>query len=106
MHFFLLVNPGSNFAAFQAAATGNSTASASASASTTSAPAASGTAYPGSTSPTSSSPQVHQVVVGGTGKLFYTPSNITAAAGDVIMFQFQQKNHTITQVRGVCRYGY
>lgn len=91
------INPGSNFAAFQAAATGNSTASPSASASATSAPAASGTAYPGSTSPTSSSPQVHQVVVGGTGKLFYTPSNITAAAGDVIMFQFQQKNHTITQ---------
>ncbi|KIM87510.1 hypothetical protein PILCRDRAFT_815034 [Piloderma croceum F 1598] len=87
------INPGSNFAAFQAAATGNSTASTSA----TSAPAASSTAYPGSTTPTSSSPQVHQVVVGGTDKLFYTPSNITAAAGDVIMFQFQQKNHTITQ---------
>lgn len=89
------INPGNNFAAFQAAATGNSTASASASA--TSAPAASGTAYPGSTTPTSSSPQVHQVAVGGVGKLFYTPSNITAAPGDVITFQFQQKNHTITQ---------
>jgi len=92
------INPGSNFAAFQAAATGNSTTG-----SATSAPAT-GTgatstygSYPSSTAPTSASPQVHQVVVGGTGQLFYTPSNITAQVGDVIMFQFQQKNHTVTQ---------
>jgi len=89
------INPGNNFAAFQAAATGNSTASTSVSASASAtAPAASAT---GSTTPTSNNPQVHQVVVGGTNKIFYTPSNITAAPGDVIMFQFQQKNHTITQ---------
>jgi hypothetical protein len=113
---FHLVNPGSNFAAFQAAATGNSTT-----ASATTAPAATGTgvvtvtatvtvaggqavtttygSYPGSAAPTAVSPQVHQVVVGGTGKLFYDPSNITAQVGDVIQFQFQQKNHTVTQVR-------
>lgn len=99
----LLVNPGNNFPAFQAAATGNSTSNTTASA--TSAPATSGTgAYPGSATatPSSTSPQVHQVVVGGTGKLFYSPSNITAQVGDVIQFQFQQKNHTITQVRKIC----
>jgi hypothetical protein len=112
----LLVNPGSNFAAFQAAATGNATSNTTA----TTASAATGTgvvtvtatvtvsggqaitttygSYPGSASPTAASPQVHQVVVGGPNKLYYDPSNITAQVGDVIQFQFQQKNHTVTQV--------
>lgn len=111
------INPGSNFAAFQAAATGNSTASAAASA--TSAAVATGTApvtvtatvtvtggqtvtttyasYPGSAAPTSTTPQIHSVVVGGTNKLFYDPQNITAAIGDIISFQFMVKNHTVTQ---------
>lgn len=114
----IIVNPGSNFAAFQAAATGNSTASAAPSA--TSAAAATGTApvtvtatvtvtggqtvtttyasYPGSAAPTSTTPQVHNVVVGGTNKLFYDPQNITAEIGDIISFQFMVKNHTVTQV--------
>jgi plastocyanin len=39
----------------------------------------------------------HKVVVGGPGKLAFTPSSITAKAGDTITFQFQQKNHTVTQ---------
>jgi plastocyanin len=55
--------------------------------------------FPGSASPTAASSQVHQVVVGGPNKLYYDPSNITAQVGDVIQFQFQQKNHTVTQVR-------
>jgi hypothetical protein len=35
---------------------------------------------------------VHTVVVGGTGKLFFTPDHIVAAPRDQIVFQFQQKN--------------
>lgn len=40
---------------------------------------------------------VHQVVVGGTGKLLFTPDHITAAEGDVVQFVFKAKNHTATQ---------
>jgi len=38
-----------------------------------------------------------QITVGGNNLLAFSPSNITAAAGDVISFQFQSKNHTVTQ---------
>jgi plastocyanin len=78
------INPGNNLAQFQAAAKGGAT------------PAATSAAAPAA----SSSPPLsnnHQVVVGGPGKLLFTPSNITAKAGDTITFQFQQKNHTVTQ---------
>jgi plastocyanin len=106
------INPGNNFAAFQAAATGNSTGSSTSATSTAtgvvtvtatvtisdgSSVATTYGSYPGSPAPTSGSSTTHQVVVGGTGKLFYNPSNITAQIGDVIQFQFQQKNHTVTQ---------
>jgi len=111
------INPGSNFAAFQAAATGTSTNSTSNSTASGTSAADAGVvtvtatvtasggqiltttygSYPGSASPTAASSQVHTIVVGGTGKLFYTPSNISAQVGDVISFQFQQKNHTVTQ---------
>jgi len=107
------INPGNNFAAFQAAATGtsasNTTASTTAAAGTgvvtvTATVTVNGQAmtttygsFPGSAAPTSASPQVHQVVVGGPNRLYYDPSNITAQVGDVIQFQFQQKNHTVTQ---------
>jgi len=102
------INPGNNFPAFQAAATGNSTASATPTATgvvtVTATVTVSGSAvpttygsYPGSPAPTSGTSTTHQIVVGGTGKLFYDPSNITAQIGDVIEFQFQQKNHTVTQ---------
>jgi len=37
------------------------------------------------------------VQVGGNGALTYTPSNITAAVGDFIEFEFRDKNHTVTQ---------
>jgi len=84
------INPGNDFAAFQAAATGNSSTATA----TTSPPASTSLAAP---APASATPQVHQIVVGGPGKLFYSPSNITAQVGDVIQFQFQQKNHTVTQ---------
>ncbi|EGN96194.1 hypothetical protein SERLA73DRAFT_94255 [Serpula lacrymans var. lacrymans S7.3] len=109
------INPGSKFAAFQAAAMGNSTAnSTSASAATATSPSGAVTvtatvtvsggqtvtttygSYPGSASPTSGSGTDHKVIVGGPN-LTYTPSNITAQAGDTVTFQFMQKNHTATQ---------
>lgn len=41
---------------------------------------------------------VHTVVVGGpNGELTFTPSNISAEPRDVIVFEFQQKNHTASQ---------
>ncbi|KAH9928535.1 uncharacterized protein BXZ73DRAFT_90588 [Epithele typhae] len=40
----------------------------------------------------------HTVQVGGAGKLVYTPNELTGVAnGDVIQFQFMDKNHTVTQ---------
>jgi plastocyanin len=105
------INPGNNFAAFQAAATGGAASSATPSATSPSIVTVTATvtvsdgsavattygSYPGSAAPTSGASTTHQVVVGGTGKLYYDPSNITAQVGDVIQFQFQQKNHTVTQ---------
>jgi len=104
------VNPGTKFAAFQAAAnaTGNPAAATTAPATGVVTVTATVTvdgsdltttygSYPGSAAPTSLTSTDHQVVVGGTGKLFYTPSNITAQVGDTVTFQFQQKNHTATQ---------
>ncbi|KDQ59578.1 hypothetical protein JAAARDRAFT_33158 [Jaapia argillacea MUCL 33604] len=107
------INPGNQFAAFQAAATGGST---------TSAPAATATApsgvqtvtatvtvsgsvpvtttygsFPGSAAPTSVMSTDHRIVVGGTGVIAFTPANITAQVGDTITFEFRQKNHTVTQ---------
>jgi len=117
------INPGNKFAAFQAAAMGNSSAqqtSATASAVTSSA-AASATAPPPaqSTIATSSTPSTqpattisvpspsstitmgagtnHMVVVGGPSMLIFTPANITAQIGDTITFSFRQTNHTVTQ---------
>ncbi|KAG8743889.1 hypothetical protein FRC10_011179 [Ceratobasidium sp. 414] len=37
------------------------------------------------------------IAVGGNGALTYTPSNITAAVGDFVEFEFRDKNHTVTQ---------
>ncbi|KAG2752073.1 hypothetical protein P692DRAFT_20951803 [Suillus brevipes Sb2] len=85
------VNPGTQFAAFQAAAMGNTTASLS----TATTPTGVATATATST-PTSGTSTDHKVVVGGS-TLTYTPSNITAQVGDTVTFQFMQKNHTATQ---------
>jgi plastocyanin len=88
------VNPGNQLATFQAnaMASGNATTSV---APGYGSPAATAGAAGASSTPGLSNN--HQVVVGGTGKLFFTPSNITANPGDTITFQFQQKNHTVTQ---------
>ncbi|KAJ8522664.1 hypothetical protein ONZ45_g791 [Pleurotus djamor] len=98
------INPADRFAAFKAAATGGAASPPATSASsaqtgavtvtvtetvTISAPAASATAPAAST-------KDHRVIVGGPGKLFYDPANITAQIGDTVTFEFRQKNHTVT----------
>lgn len=93
------INPGDKFAAFQAAAMGNTTTTNSSSSSSSSASPAATSATPtttaSSTPPTSTSSD-HRVIVGGTS-LIFEPSNITAHPGDTITFEFHQKNHTATQ---------
>ncbi|KAI4152483.1 MAG: hypothetical protein LQ340_002883 [Diploschistes diacapsis] len=42
-------------------------------------------------------PQTHQVMVGGTAGLVYTPNTINAAIGDYVQFNFMSQNHTVTQ---------
>jgi len=37
------------------------------------------------------------VMVGGNSSLTFNPTSVTAAVGDTIAFQFQSKNHTVTQ---------
>lgn len=55
--------------------------------------------YPGSPNPTPASAEgaVHTVVVGGTGKLVFDPPFVDAQPRDTIIFEFRQKNHTVTQ---------
>jgi plastocyanin len=40
---------------------------------------------------------IHQVTVGGSAGLVFTPEAISAQPGDQVVFTFQQKNHTATQ---------
>ncbi|KAF8610513.1 hypothetical protein BDV93DRAFT_430391 [Ceratobasidium sp. AG-I] len=40
---------------------------------------------------------VHTVVVGGPGALTYTPACLWPAVGDIVNFEFHEKNHTATQ---------
>lgn len=40
---------------------------------------------------------VHTVVVGGAAGLVYTPSCLWPAVGDIVNFEFHEKNHTATQ---------
>ncbi len=107
------INPGNKFAAFQAAAMGNTTSVTGSSSSpaalattsstspvvstaTTPVPSSTPTPVPSST-PTSTTSQDHKIVVGGAGLLTFQPANITAQPGDTITFEFHQKNHTATQ---------
>ncbi|KAJ7221752.1 hypothetical protein GGX14DRAFT_430959 [Mycena pura] len=101
------VNPGDKFPAFQAAATGSAASAApSATASAgvvtvTATVTVNGepltTTYGSSASPAPTASSDHVVVVGGSAGLVYTPSNIAAQPGDTVTFQFQTKNHTVTQ---------
>ncbi|KAJ6569362.1 Cupredoxin [Mycena capillaripes] len=55
------------------------------------------TSYDGTPSPTfAAQPMDHLIKVGADG-LSYTPSNISAAIGDTVTFEFHPKNHTVTQ---------
>jgi plastocyanin len=55
--------------------------------------------YPNSPAPTPASAdgQIHKVIVGGPGKLTFDPPSISAQPRDVVVFEFHQKNHTVTQ---------
>jgi len=90
------INPGDKFAAFQAAAMGNSTTQSSAAATATSPAGSSVAPAATATSPSTSTSQDHKIIVGGTS-LTFQPANITAQPGDTITFEFHQKNHTATQ---------
>ena len=81
---FFAINPGDQFAAFQATAMGIAT------------PSVSATATASATAMTPSSSQDHRIIVSGSS-LTFQPANITAQPGDTITFEFHQKNHTITQ---------
>ena len=39
----------------------------------------------------------HTVVVGGNSTLSFNPPEVSAAVGDVVVYQFVSKNHTVTQ---------
>jgi plastocyanin len=55
--------------------------------------------YPNSPAPTPASAEgtVHKVIVGGPGKLAFDPPTVSALPRDTIVFEFHQKNHTVTQ---------
>jgi plastocyanin len=55
--------------------------------------------YPNSPAPTPVSAEgaVHKVVVGGTGILKFDPPFVSALPRDTVVFEFHQKNHTVTQ---------
>jgi len=89
------INPGNQFAAFQANAMGNT--STPASSVTTSAVVPTATTPATVSTPSSSTSQDHKIIVGGTNILAFQPANITAQPGDTITFEFHQKNHTATQ---------
>jgi len=57
------------------------------------------TSYPGSPQPTPASLEgnVHKVIVGGPGSLVFNPPSVQALPRDTIVFEFHQKNHTVTQ---------
>jgi plastocyanin len=56
--------------------------------------------YPGSPEPTPASLEgtVHKVIVGGpNASLVFDPPHVDAKPRDIIVFEFHQKNHTVTQ---------
>jgi plastocyanin len=52
---------------------------------------------PSASSAPSSSCMTHNVMVGGSAGLVYTPDQIMANVGDTVIFTFGVKNHTLTQ---------
>jgi len=54
--------------------------------------------YPNSPAPTpNAEPNVIKIVVGGTNGLVFDPPHVSANPRDIVMFEFQQKNHTATR---------
>ncbi|TEB39250.1 hypothetical protein FA13DRAFT_1619952 [Coprinellus micaceus] len=55
--------------------------------------------YPNSPDPTPATLEgkVHRVIVGGSNGNIFEPSRITALPRDTVVFEFRQKNHTVTQ---------
>jgi plastocyanin len=55
--------------------------------------------YPNSPAPTPVSPEgtEHRVKVGNNGALTFDPPSIAAGPRDTVVFEFQSKNHTVTQ---------
>ncbi|KAJ7214456.1 hypothetical protein GGX14DRAFT_360145 [Mycena pura] len=101
MVFSINANPNSakSFAAFQANAEASSSSTPTAGASSgskilvqKSAPASESSA----SAPASSGSDI-LVLVGQNNSLTFSPSNITAQVGDTVTFQFQSKNHSVTQ---------
>jgi len=52
---------------------------------------------PSSTGTATSAGATHSVIVGFNETLVYSPNEVVAEVGDVVVFQFINKNHTITQ---------
>ncbi|KAH8120110.1 Cupredoxin [Phellopilus nigrolimitatus] len=52
---------------------------------------------PVSSTASSAAAATHTVVVGGNSSLTFSPAEVSAQPNDVVVFQFQSKNHTITQ---------
>ncbi|RDL40998.1 uncharacterized protein BP5553_00977 [Venustampulla echinocandica] len=52
---------------------------------------------PGSTNPPTSTGAIHKVIVGADGQLKYRDNQVNAAIGDIIRFDFNSTNHTVTQ---------
>ncbi|KAF8894505.1 hypothetical protein BD779DRAFT_1660486 [Infundibulicybe gibba] len=82
------VNPGTQFAAFQAAAMGGTPPASSGSASATVASQ--------SQTATTSAPSSSASAKPPLSAANFSPSNITAQVGDTVTFEFRQKNHTVT----------
>jgi plastocyanin len=57
------------------------------------------TSYPHSPAPTPASlgGNTHRVIVGGPSGLVFDPPHIAALPRDTVVFEFRQKNHTVTQ---------
>ncbi|KAJ7770079.1 hypothetical protein B0H16DRAFT_1411208 [Mycena metata] len=55
------------------------------------------TSYAGTPSPTYAASPINHIIKVGADGLTYTPSNISAAVGDTVTFEFHPKNHTVTQ---------
>jgi plastocyanin len=54
--------------------------------------------YPNSPAPTpNAEPAIIKVVVGGPNGLVFDPPHVSAQPRDIVMFEFQQKNHTATR---------